>query len=246
MITTFEDYSQNPITLPADETEDLINEYLLSATPKICCLESYWGKGMTDVFSIKPFVKSIGWLLEKDIVCVHRMISSGSDLAHYVKYPEGIIWQDPNLAGIDCFYLASHGKPGGLLTSVKDSESDELIDAFNGLHRYNTIVYFGACEVFAGEIGIQFANRFLRETGAVAVVGYANQTSFLDGLMIDTLFLSRFFELTGNRFEQLQEVYDGAVTDYPRAKACGFCIFLNDKYPQSSRQSQITPSTIPF
>jgi hypothetical protein len=231
MITTFEDFNQDPAILNIDnEQESIIQEYLESFRPKICCLESYWGKGMTDVFSIKPFVKSIGWLLEKDIVFVHRMISSGLDLAHYVKYPEGIIWQDPNLAGIDCFYLASHGKPGGLLTSVKAVESEELIAVFNGLNRYNNFVFFAACEVFAGEQGKRFAQEFLRRAGTVAVVGYSAQTSFIDGLVIDTLFLARFFETEGNKFDQLQYMYEGVLQDYPRAKECGFSLYINKEY----------------
>ena len=242
MITTFEDFNQDPAILNIDnEKESIIQEYLQSYRPKICCLESYWGKGMTDVFSIKPFVKSIGWLLEKDIVCVHRMISSGLDLAHYVKYPEGIIWQDPNLAGIDCFYLAAHGKPGGLFTSVKDIESEELIDAFNGLNRYNNFVFFGACDVLAGEEGKLFAQEFLRRTGTVAVVGYSAQTSFIDGLIIDTLFLSSFFDAKGNKFDQLQYMYEGVKKDYPRAQVCGFSIFINEDYTNTT-QNENEPS----
>jgi len=237
MITTFEDFNLDPAILNIDnEKESIIQEYLQSYRPKICCLESYWGKGMTDAFSVKPFVKSIGWLLEKDIVCVHRMISSGSDLAYYVKYPEGIIWQDPNIAGIDCFYLAAHGKPGGLYTSVKDIESEELIDAFNGLNRYSNFVFFGACEVFGGEQGKYFAQEFLLRTGTVAVVGYAALTSFIDGLIIDTLFLSRFFDAKGNKFDQLLNIFEGVMQDYPRAKECGFSIYINEDYVNTNQK----------
>jgi len=54
MITTFEDFNQDPAILNIDnEQESIIQEYLQSFRPKICCLESYWEIGMTDVFSIK-------------------------------------------------------------------------------------------------------------------------------------------------------------------------------------------------
>jgi len=246
MITTFEDYSQNPITLPADETEDLINEYLLSATPKICCLESYWSMGMIDSLSVKPFLKSIPLMLEKEILVLHRFISSGQDLAFYLQYPNGIIYQDPLLVGIDIFYLATHGQPGVLNTPFTDIKSEELIRVFNGLGSSFNIVFFGGCDVFAGDKGKRFAQDFLSRTGTVAVVGYSEPMSWVDSLLIDTLFISRFFEVKGNPFEELQKIYNSVIWDYPRAMKCGFSIFLNDKYPQSTRQAQIYTEPIPF
>ena len=113
MITTFSDYSQNSNTPLNNEQEGLIEEYLGSYIPKICCLESYWNQNMTDPLSVKPFLKAIGWMIEKEIVVTHRMIDSGAGLSYYTKYPDGLIWQDPKLAGIDLFYIAVHGKPGG-------------------------------------------------------------------------------------------------------------------------------------
>ena len=80
----------------------------------------------------------------------------------------------------------------------------------------------------------------------MAVVGYSERMSWVDSLLIDTLFISRFFEVKGNPFEQLQKIYNSVIRDYPRAKRCGFSLFINDKYPQSSRQSQIYTEPIPF
>jgi len=230
MITTFQDYNQ---TIPTNqlnpEQENIVQEYMESFTPKICCLESYWNLNMTDSFSVKPFLKAIGWMLEKKIIIAHRMISSGQDLEYYVKYPNGLIYQDPRLAGIDCFYLTGHGKPGGLTSSVMDIESEELISAFTGIDRCFNIVYFSSCEVFSGAEGKQFAKEFLKKTGVAAVLGYTELTPFIDGMVIDTLFLTRFFDTTGNKFEQLQEIYDSVVLDYPRSLDCGFSLFLNEK-----------------
>ena len=227
MITTFAGYNQNITDYPNPEQNNLIADYFESYKPKICCLESYWSQGMTNTLSMKPFLKAIGWMLEKDIIVAHRMIDSGQGLAYYTKFPNGIIWKGPQLAGIDVFYLASHGKPGGLKTPVSEIDSEELISAFNGLDQYNNIVFFGGCEVFAGEEGRKFATEFLRRTKTVAVVGYTEDVSYLDSLLIDTLFISRFFETSGNPFEQLQSIYDSVVKDYPRTKSCGFSIFLN-------------------
>jgi len=57
MITTFSDFSQSNNEPLNHEQESIIAEYLQSYKPKICCLESYWSKGMTDPLSVKPFLK---------------------------------------------------------------------------------------------------------------------------------------------------------------------------------------------
>lgn len=181
---------------------------------------------MTNPMSVKPFIKAIGWMLQKEILVAHRMVESGEGLAYYTKFPDGVIWKESSLP--DVFYISMHGKPGGLRPTVKDINSSELISAFNGLGRYNNIVLFGACEVFSGEVGKQFAAEFLRKTKTNAVIGYANFVSYIDSLIIDTLFLSRFLDSEGNPFEQLQSIYDSVIRDYPRAMDCGFSIFLRE------------------
>jgi hypothetical protein len=120
MITTFSDYSQNSNAPLNSEQEPIIAEYLESYTPKICCLESYWSQSMTDPLSVKPFLKAIGWMIEKEIMVTHRMIDSGAGLSYYTKYPDGLIWQDLNLVGIDLFYLALHKKPGDIYRCAMD------------------------------------------------------------------------------------------------------------------------------
>ena len=182
---------------------------------------------MTDPLSVNPFLNAIGWMIEKEIVVAHRFIDSGAGLSYYTKYPDGLIWQDPKLAGIDLFYIAVHGKPGGLLTQVSEIDSAELISAFNGLDHYNNIVYFAGCDVLGGEKGKEFAKEFLKKTGTVAVIGYTSTIHWVDSIVIDTLFLSRFFSATGNQFEQLQAIFDSIINDYPKAKECGFSLFLN-------------------
>jgi hypothetical protein len=193
MIPTFKEYNDNPPPQLTPEQQAIIDEYLESFTPKICCLESYWSTGMTDPLSVKPFIKAIGLMIEKEIV-------------------------------------VAHGKPGGLKTSVKDIESEELIKAFNGLERYYNIVYFSGREILGGPEGKEFTRSFLEKTGTVAVVGYTEMNHWVDSMVIDTLFLSRFFEVNGNQFAQLQKIYDSVVRDYPRAERCGFSMFLNEKY----------------
>ncbi len=228
MITNFSDYSQNTNAPLNNEQESLIEEYLESYTPKICCLESYWSQSMTDPLSVKPFLKAIGWMIEKEIVVAHRFIDSGEGLTYYTKYPDGLIWQDPKLAGIDLFYIAVHGKPGGLLTPVSEIDSAELITAFNGLNHYDNIVYFAGCDVLGGEKGKEFAKEFLKKTGTVAVIGYTSTIHWVDSIIIDTLFLSRFFSVNGNKYDQLQAIFDSIAKDYPKAKECGFNIYLNE------------------
>jgi len=241
MITNFADYSQNSSQELTLEQKALINEYLESFTPKICCFEGYWSKVMTDPLSVKPFLKAIGWMIEKEIVVAHRYIDNPKSLSYYTHYPEGIIWQDPYLAGIDVFYLAAHGKIGGLKTLVTPTESEDLFTAFNGLDQYNNIVYFSGCGVLAGEKGALFAKEFLRRTGTVAVVGYAEMTTWIDSLVIDTLFLSRFFDGDGNPYSQLQKIYDSILRDYPKSMECGFSLFLNEK-DKSTFKHKLTTS----
>ena len=104
-----------------------------------------------------------------------------------------------------------------------------MIACFNGLDQHYNIVYFGGCEVLGGEKGNQFAEDFIEQTGTVTVLGYSEKISYLDSLIIDTLYSSKFFAVDRNPFEHLQEIYDTVLIEYPRAKVCGFKFYLNSK-----------------
>jgi hypothetical protein len=62
---------------------------------------------MTDPLGIKTLLNAIGWMIEKEKVVAHRFIDSGEGLSYYTKFPEGLIWHDSKLAGINLFYTGT-------------------------------------------------------------------------------------------------------------------------------------------
>ena len=212
MITTLNEYNQQTI-LPK----------------KLLILESYSSNKVTEPLYAKQFIKPLHTLITAEVQIAHRIFNSANDLQGYVTFPKAQIFQDPIFYSPDCIYLSAHGKPACLRLPNSTISKDELISCFNGLNYYSNIVYFSACEVFSGDEGNDFAHEFIDTTGTLAVVGYSKQVPLIDSILIDILFLTRFFENDGQRFEKLIDVYESVIRDYPLAKDYGYKIFLKNQ-----------------
>jgi hypothetical protein len=207
-----------------------LNEYNQQTAPpkKLLILESYASAKVTETLYAKQFIKPIHTLIYSPLQTAHRVFSSAADLQGYVQFPDAQIWQDPNFYSPDVIYITGHGIPAGLRLSLGSITKDELISCFNGLNYYSNIVYFSACEVFAGEEGNAFAKEFIDKTGTMAVIGYSRAVPLIDSLLIDIMFLTRFFESEGRRFDKLHAIYESVLRDYPMAKEYGYKLFLKD------------------
>ncbi len=235
MLTKFENFD-NPDKEPEEITkiiDDIFMQYEQFPNSDdtkfgLLCLESYWDLNLANDLSMKPFLNSLDGMMDKSISVFHRRIESTASLHLYTKFGEGVLFDNPFISeNIQVIYLGLHGQPGKLLTSIDDISSAELITAFKDYDKCsNKLIYFGACNVFEGQTGQNFARKFLQETGVHSALGYSNKVCWVDGLIIDMLFLARFFN-DPNPFANLQNLYESVINDYRPAQNSGFSLFMN-------------------
>ena len=226
MITNFKKY-ENKIT-------DILPDELLNTSPPpdyigferlIVCLESYWSYNIFNAFTMKPYLENIGWMVKKRIEIAHRFIDCGLGLRYYIN----VLMQEQIFAPV--IYLSTHGNQLGNLEVSYEGEitPEELCEAFRGFGSYPVLVYFSSCDLLNGEKGKQFAQEFLKISGAVAVAGYKKEVNFIDAVIIDTMFLSRFFTVQ-DPFGNLSQIYESVKNDYRLANDSGFSLFLNGNH----------------
>jgi len=241
MITEFKKY-ENKLT--GIQTDELLNT---SPPPDYCgferlivCLESYWSYNIFNAFTMKPYLQNLGFMVQENIEIAHRFIDCGLGLRYYIN----VLMQDQIFAPI--IYIATHGNPLGNLEVSFEGEitTDEICKAFKGFGTYPVVVVFSSCQLLKGDKGREFAQEFLKASGAIAVVGYTKEVNFIDSIIIETMFLSRFF-MVPNPFGSLSLIYESVLEDYKIAKDSGFTIFVkgndNSQYSALEEKSVIKP-----
>lgn len=236
MLTKFEEfdnYEKEPeeITKIIDdlflqyEHLPIINNHKLG----LLCLEAYWNMKLGDDLSIQPWLDSLSGMIEKKFQVLHRRIDSIAALNAYTNYPDGAIFKNqfPE-ENIQIIFLAMHGQPGKLMTVTEDIDSLQLINAFKNYGRIsNKLIFFGSCSVFEGAAGQEFAREFIEKTGVHSIVGFSQRVRWVDSLVINMLFLARFFA-DNDPFNNLQKIYKSVVDEYLPATGCGFSLFMNN------------------
>lgn len=125
---------------------------------------------------------------------IHRDIATASELRYYLRK-----WVQDKHHDYPILYLAFHGNPGSIQVATENGrplafETDELFQLLSGKCR-GRIIHFGACSVL--NIHGHTVNRYLRESGAVAISGYAASVDWMRSSILEMLYLS---ELQGNQF----------------------------------------------
>lgn len=160
----------------------------------IYCLEiGEWFNSLKDKNSVEPLLQ----LLHDSPLAVpyiHRDIATESELKFYIKK-----WIQIRHKDYPILYLAFHGKPGCIFLSKengrrKEFTADQLFDLLkekcNG-----RVIHFGACSVL--NIHGHTINKYLRDSKATAISGYANYVDWVDSAIFELLFLA---ELQKNQF----------------------------------------------
>ena len=195
------------------------------APRKLVCLESYWGEHHQRLFqntSVRPFLEALGSQLYPPLRIAHRFVESGAQLARYVAGPDGLLWRDREVFDAPVFYLSFHGSPGALRSSLDRVEADALCRAFAGWgEKYPNLIYFGACSVFAGRAGQQFARAFLAASGCRAILGYATDMDWMDSMLTDLLFLRRFYR-DSEPWQNLRRIHQSVLGDFAPARRLKF------------------------
>ncbi|MCX6280486.1 MAG: hypothetical protein NTU51_00810 [Bacteroidetes bacterium] len=237
MITNFKKYENKLTDIQPDE--------MLNTSPLpdfmgferlIVCLESYWSYNIFNNFSMKPYLENIGWMVKERIEIAHRFIDCELGLRYYIN----VLMQDQIFPPV--IYISSHGNPLGNLEVSYEGEitPEELCEAFRGFGTYPVLVYFSSCDLFKGEKGKHFAQEFLKISGAAAVAGFSQKVNVIDSIIVDNMFLSRFF-MVPDPFSSLSLIYESVIEDY-RINT-GFTIFVkgndNSQYSALEKQSVI-------
>lgn len=128
--------------------------------------------------------------------------------------------------------LSFHGSPGSLRSSLEWISADALCNAFRGWGgQHPNLVHFGACRIFAGRDGRQFARDFLTASGCRAVLGYTTDVDWVESMLIDLLFIRRFFGDT-DPWTNLKQIHESVLDDFAPARRLGYVLFT----PRKSRR----------
>ena len=175
---------------------------------------------MFQTFSVKGFFEAMAPLSHPPLTIAHRFVDSEAGLAYYAKRPDGLMWRNKELFDTPVYYLAFHGKPGAVSPLLGRIEADRLCEAFAGYGGYKNLVYFACCNVLRGEKGQAFARRFLKVSGARAVIGYTKTVDWMASLVADMLFLHRFYR-DPSPWRNLRRIFNSVQCDYPAARRLG-------------------------
>ena len=152
-------------------------------TKNIYCLEiGDWFGSLKKKTSVEPILQ----LLKEsplEVQYIHRDVATEEELHYYLRK-----WTQTRYRDYPILYLAFHGSPGCIHLSKADGHgktitTDDLFALLNGrCHR--RLIHFGACKVL--DINGHTVNRYLNESGAVGISGYAHNVDWV---------LSSIFEL---------------------------------------------------
>jgi hypothetical protein len=192
----------------------------LKAPAKLVCLETYWNEALFRDVSVKGFFESMAPLLHPPLTVAHRFVESEAGLVHYLRRPDGVMWRQRELFDAPVYYLAFHGRPGGVTPLLGSVTAHALCEAFGGYGAYPNLAYFAACNVLRGRQGRAFARRFLEASGMRALIGYTTRVDWMASLVADMLFLHRFYA-DPSPWRNLRRIFASVQRDYPRARRLG-------------------------
>src|SRR5215510_11367251 len=152
--------------------------------PKLVFLESYWNQELFKTISVKGFFESLAMLIRPRLQVAHRFVESERGLAYYTRHPDGLLWKLPESWDTPIYYLAFHGEPGTVKSTLDRIGSETLLEAFRGYGKsgYRNLIYFAACNVLCGSEGQKFARDFLEVSGCRAVIGYTTNVDWMQSL----------------------------------------------------------------
>lgn len=216
------------------ETPDWFSECTLSGHPtwpsarhavpmKLVCLESSWDDRVFHNTSVKGFFESLGPLTHPPLQVAHRFVESSKHLAHYTRKPDGLLWTDPIAWDAPIFYLAFHGSPGSVETTLERIDSQALCEAFRDYGDYPNLIYIGACSVLAGPAGERFGDDLLKASGSAAVIGYTTNVGWMNSLIVDMLFLFRFYAHE-DPWNNLTNIFESVLNDFVPAQEMGYTL----------------------
>jgi hypothetical protein len=197
---------------------------------KLVCLEASWDRRVFHTPSVRGFFEALSPLVHPPLRVAHRFVESAKHLAHYARKPGGVLWTDPEAFDAPIFYLAFHGSPGAVRLPLGHVGSDVLCEAFSGYGGFNNLLYLAACGLLRGRKGTQFGRRVLQASGARAIIGYATDVDWMDSLVVDLLFLYRFYTHP-DPWSHLLQIFASVQRDFGPARAMGYTLLQAEGVP---------------
>ena len=192
---------------------------------KLVCLESSWDDRIFQTLSVKGFFESLGPLIQPPLKVAHRFIESLKHLSQYTKKPGGLLWTDPVAYDAPVICLAFHGAPGAVYTDLERIGPRGLCDAFEGYGFLPTIIYLGSCSVLKGDMGKKLGKDLLESSEAKALLGYTTDVDWMNSLIVDMLFLQRFYT-HNDPWNNLEEIYNSILKDFGPAEKMGYTLVI--------------------
>lgn len=168
----------------------------MTSVKGLYCLEvGEWFGQMRHKHSVEPALELLARSPNK-IRYLHRGIATESEFRFYLNK-----WVQEQQNGYPLLYLAFHGSRGVIDLKKENGRSVEfpIADLFQLLEGKcrGRIIHFGGCGVI--DIHGHTANRYLRQSGALALTGYADEFDWTLSAYFEMLF---FNELQNHRMTQ--------------------------------------------
>jgi hypothetical protein len=171
----------------------------------IYCLEGLWDYNLKDKSTVQPILE----LLEKSDICKHMYHSCATkdELEFFLRK-----WKQKTInRKFPILYLAFHGSRGNILITHNKSYSlKELGNILEGSCA-GKVIFFASCETLnTDERKIQ---SFLKQTNAIAAVGYKQEVEWMLATAFELLVLDAFQQ---DRFDSrgIQNIEERIKTQY--------------------------------
>ena len=138
----------------------------------IFCLEGDWWQSIKRPSSVEPVLQLLKQSDRHRVPYIHRNVATRDALSYYVRK-----WTQKRYSGYPILYLGFHGSPGTIHLGdgrFKDSEVtlELMLQDLTGKCE-GRIIHFASCGVL--DLHGSRLNSFLKQTGALAVSGYASE-----------------------------------------------------------------------
>ncbi len=155
----------------------------------IFCLEGDWDNDLNEGGSVRPILDLVGAGVGGGVPYRYRDVATRDELFFYLDK-----WTQRSYQAFPILYLAFHGSEACFhLSDGRRRDSvvtlDELGDRLEG-RCARRVIHFGSCETVRGHGS--HLNRFLRQTGALAITGYRGVADWTTSAAFELLLLSSY------------------------------------------------------
>jgi hypothetical protein len=157
----------------------------------IYCLEiGEWYGSLKDKNSVEPVLQLLHDSPDR-VPYIHRDVATEEELQYYLRK-----WVQSRHVAYPILYLAFHGSPGCIHVAkangrTKEIPTDALFAQLAG-KCHKRVIHFGACKVL--DIHGHTVRKYLNQSGAVAISGYASNIDWVLSTIFDLYYLAALQE----------------------------------------------------